>query len=358
MQCLNCGFENIPGMPSCARCQSALEFGDVVVIPRRASRLRFMTRAHQVWYQLRAWVPSVSGLWPPWRPMTLLPPVRGWWPRWAPVTYSPSPWGALLANLVLPGVGQIRQKQRVFGYLILGSWLACLLLSLLTIATSASTLWFALAAAVHAIALISLFMPTLVFERVLIRAIFGALLFVGMQLYIYWPLTWLGSRFLYPIALDNIIANTTVENGDGVICEGPWMRPKTLKRGDLVLYRFDGMGDGAYVVQGGYGFDRIIGLPGETIDIDGPNLLINGQPSDSIARPLAVWPVMESSRFTLKSDEYFIVPSSLGMFTHGMGVRPMIPTVLLRGIGVVHRDDIIGRALYRAQPWSRMGAIR
>ena len=71
--------------------------------------------------------------------------------------------------------------------------------------------------------------------------------------------------------------------------------PSDLERGDVVVYE----------IEGNTWIKRLVGLPGEIVEIRGSQLFINGQvhhePYDTVPSPRNCGP------FTLGEDEYFFV---------------------------------------------------
>ncbi|MEM6885588.1 MAG: signal peptidase I [Verrucomicrobiota bacterium] len=139
-----------------------------------------------------------------------------------------------------------------------------------------------------------------------------------------------------------------------------------FRRGDIVAFDTSGiemlmqhnrrMG----VMEAQVYMKRIAGLPGETIQIDPPHLIINGQrvTSPDIFRKQSVqeggypgyvsgtsYLVMPEESLTLGQDEYFMLgdnsPNSLDS----------------RAWGVVKRDAIIGKITKRYWPLSRFGKV-
>jgi len=344
MECLNCGFENIPGTPTCARCQSVLNLGDVAVVPRRASSLRLVTRVLRGWYWFRTRLPTLPGLLPHWRPLT----------------FEPVAWRALALTLVVPGLGHLREGHRRFGWVLLGLWLAFLLAAVVTVAGPWSIWWLMGAIAVHATALTSLQAANLAFERILVRMLFGALLFLGLQWLVYVPITRLVEHVVVPLQLVNFASGPVLSNNDGILYEGPWVRPATFARGELVVYSIPAFGTegrhGGYFVPEGFGVDRVLGLPGERVQSRDGVLTINGVPAEPPVTPLGGWPFALDD-VTLGPYEYAIIPSQLALFVPN-AMRGGLPSGVVRHLTVVSQERILGRVLLRVQPWRHAGTVR
>ena len=145
--------------------------------------------------------------------------------------------------------------------------------------------------------------------------------------------------------------------GQRVSVAGDSMSP-ALKNGDVALvnrlvYRFikPARGDVIVFSQSGdthYSVKRVVGLPGETVQIKDGVILINGEEltkninvSDIEYAGLAEEPVEVSV------GEYFVIGDN-----HTASDDSRVP-----GVGNVNIDDIYGKAWFIAGPWEDMGFI-
>jgi hypothetical protein len=223
MQCFNCGFENIPGSQLCVRCRSSLGLGDVAVVPPRAPRYRWETRLRQ------AWNGTASA-------------ADDWWqrrPRWRPASLGGVPWEAVAWSIV-PGLGHVKLGHKLAGRLLLAAWLAAVLLSLASMGTTWQPWCVIGAVGIHAFAILSLLRPGLNGRTMTATAAFGLVLFLGLRWVVYGSIGWLAGQFFAPLPVAGMLPGKLVQDGDAVLHEGPWTRPDTLHRGDLVVYRVDG----------------------------------------------------------------------------------------------------------------------
>lgn len=115
------------------------------------------------------------------------------------------------------------------------------------------------------------------------------------------------------------------------------------KRGDLVELSADSDGQKSYV-------RRIIGLPGETIQISGGYVYINGNRLDesAYASGPASYSGTAASPMTLSEDQYFVMSD---MRSDNFDSRD--PT-----LGNISKADIVGKLFLRVAPFSKFGLLR
>ena len=115
------------------------------------------------------------------------------------------------------------------------------------------------------------------------------------------------------------------------------------KRGDIIAFTKDGKENASIHIK------RVIGLPGETIQIKEGKVYINGElyKEDGDFSEISN-PGLADEGISLKKDEYFVLGDNRN---HSSDSRD--PSV-----GVLHRKDLIGRAWVRIWPFSDIGFIR
>lgn len=130
---------------------------------------------------------------------------------------------------------------------------------------------------------------------------------------------------------------TTLQEGDKVILNKLAYRFSKPKRFDIIVFKQSGKEHSYYNIK------RIIGLPGETVQIKDGVVYINGEPIteksavDVIKNPgLAVEPI------TLEDKEYFVLGDN----------RNLSEDSRFANIGNVVLDDIIGKAWIRLKPFN------
>ena len=137
----------------------------------------------------------------------------------------------------------------------------------------------------------------------------------------------------------------TLDNGDQLIVDKITYRFQDPERFDIIVFPFQYQENTYYI-------KRIIGLPGETVQIDEKgNIYINGEIlSESygkeIIKPENIG--IAANPIVLGEDEYFVMGDNRN---NSSDSRTEI-------VGNIHRDDIVGRAWLRIWPLNRFGVLR
>jgi len=135
---------------------------------------------------------------------------------------------------------------------------------------------------------------------------------------------------------------TTLSDGDHLIVDKISYRFREPQRYEIVVfpYRYE---------KNTYYIKRIIGLPGETVQIKNGSIYINGEllkAQDGLGEATiagaAEYPV------ELGEDEYFLLGDN----------RESSEDSRFSGIGNKKRENLIGRVWLRFQPFSRLGFVR
>ena len=119
-------------------------------------------------------------------------------------------------------------------------------------------------------------------------------------------------------------------------------RLRDPKRYDIVVFPYQYEEDTYYI-------KRIIGLPGETVQVGGGKVYINGEVLDEhYGNEEMLNPGIVDEPVTLGEDEYFVLGDNRN---HSQDSRD--PSV-----GAVHRKDLLGRAWIRIWPFDKFGVIK
>jgi len=130
----------------------------------------------------------------------------------------------------------------------------------------------------------------------------------------------------------------TLQNNDNLMVEKVSYRFRDPERFDIIVFYPYGRDDERYYVK------RIIGLPGETIEIIGDSIYINGE---LLEENYGKDPMTESwdSPITLASDEYFVLGDNRSISLDS------------RELGPIKRNLIEGRVAFRIYPFDSFGSV-
>lgn len=136
---------------------------------------------------------------------------------------------------------------------------------------------------------------------------------------------------------------TTLHNGDNLIVDKLSYRFHDPKRYDIIVFPYK-------YEENTYYIKRIIGMPGETLQIKDGYVYIDGEKltSDIYGNELIEDPQTAEDPITLGEDEYFVMGDNRN---HSMDSRD--PSV-----GVLKKSDLMGRAWVRIYPFNNVGVIR
>lgn len=134
----------------------------------------------------------------------------------------------------------------------------------------------------------------------------------------------------------------TLDNGDQLIVDKITYRFQDPERFDIIVFPF-------HYKENTYYIKRIIGLPGETVQIADGTIYINGEVlKESYGREVMQDPGIAAEPITLGEDEYFVLGDNRNQSSDSRD-----PSV-----GLIHRDEIIGRAWLRIWPLDSFGILK
>lgn len=136
--------------------------------------------------------------------------------------------------------------------------------------------------------------------------------------------------------------NTTLNDGDKIIINKLAYIRKDPERYDVIVFKQSGSEHSYYNIK------RVIGIPGDTIEIIDGYVYINGS---KLTEVITVEPMrlsgLAGSQITLEENEYFVLGDN----------RNSSEDSRFANIGLVVRDDIIGKAWFRLSPLSIIDKI-
>lgn len=134
----------------------------------------------------------------------------------------------------------------------------------------------------------------------------------------------------------------SLQNGDNLIVDKISYRFKEPKRYDVIVFPYSQQDKVFYI-------KRIIGLPGETIQIIDGYVYIDGKllEDEKYGKEVMNDPGIAENAITLSSEEYFVLGDNRN---HSRDSRS--PSV-----GVLTYDDLIGKAWIRIYPFDKIGVV-
>ena len=159
-------------------------------------------------------------------------------------------------------------------------------------------------------------------------------------------LTWLGITFVgQRTEVDGSSMEPMLTDGDNLIVDKITYRFSDPKRFDIIVFPFKQEKNTYYI-------KRIIGLPGETVQIDEQGTIyINGEVlTENYGREIirAETVGIAANPIVLGEDEYFVMGDNRNC---SMDSRTEI-------VGNIKRKDIIGRAWIRIWPLNKLGILK
>lgn len=176
-------------------------------------------------------------------------------------------------------------------------------------------------------------------EKSPLRELLGMLLYIGVVLVItFLIITFVGQRT--HVSGDSM--KNTLHHGDQLIVDKITYRFKDPVRYDIIVFPYQYEENTFYI-------KRIIGLPGETVQIVDGEIYINGEVlRETYGREVIQDPGMAAEPIKLGEDEYFVLGDNRNASSDSR--EP--------SVGVIHKKDIVGRAWIRIWPLNRAGILK
>ena len=177
-------------------------------------------------------------------------------------------------------------------------------------------------------------------EHGIIRELLGWIIYILIIIGLtYLIITYVGQR----TRVSGSSMETTLSDGDNLIVDKISYRFRDPKRYDIIVFPYKYEENTFYI-------KRIIGLPGETVQVKDGYTYINGKKltSDIYGREVMDEPGIAEEPIKLGSDEYFVLGDNRN---HSQDSRDPY-------VGVLKRSDLMGRAFVRIYPLNKFGVIK
>ncbi len=172
--------------------------------------------------------------------------------------------------------------------------------------------------------------------RELLGWIFYFLIIIGLT---YIIITYVGQR----TAVEGSSMEATLSDGDHLLVDKLSYRFWEPERYDIIVFPYQ-HAENTYYIK------RIIGMPGETVHVADGHAYIDGTVLESDiygAEEMAAADMAEHP-ITLGDDEYFVLGDNRN---HSQDSRDP-------AVGLIRREDIVGKAWVRIYPFDHMGFIK
>ena len=176
-------------------------------------------------------------------------------------------------------------------------------------------------------------------EKSVLRELVGWLVYILVIVAVTWLIvTFVGQR----TRVSGQSMETTLHDGDNLIVDKISFRFRDPKRFEIIVFPYK-------YEEKTYYIKRIMGLPGETVQVKDGYLYINGEKlEENYGNELMNSAGIAAEPIVLGEDEYFVLGDNRN---HSSDSRE--PKV-----GVIKREDLLGRAWIRIWPLDQFGAIK
>ena len=152
-----------------------------------------------------------------------------------------------------------------------------------------------------------------------------------------------GIMLFQTVTMQESSMEPTIAVGDRFFINRVVYKFSSPKRGDLIVFRTNASDDAALHIR------RVIGLPGETIQISGGRILIDGEAyKEGKDFPMISNPGLVSSSITLESGEYFVLGDN----------RNNSEDSRYADIGNVKKKYIVGKLWFVISPKDKSGFLK
>ena len=173
----------------------------------------------------------------------------------------------------------------------------------------------------------------------IIKELLGWLVFIFIVIAASWfVVTFIGQR----TQVSGSSMETTLSHGDQLIVDKISYRFSDPKRYDIVVFPY-------HYEENTFYIKRIIGMPGETVQIVDGEVYIDGNFWESITA-MSRWKMQGLRRIRSRWGMMSILSSGDN--------RNNSQDSRVSNVGVLHRDELLGRAWIRIWPFSEFGVIK
>lgn len=172
-----------------------------------------------------------------------------------------------------------------------------------------------------------------------LREFVSMILYIGIVLLVTFGIVhFVGQR---TVVIGTSMTNT-LQDGDNLIVDKISYRFHEPKRFDIIVFPYQ-------YEENTYYIKRIIGLPGETVQIDQEGtIFIDGEElRESYGKEVIRDPGLAGQPITLGEDEYFVLGDN----------RNGSEDSRFSDVGNIKREDIVGRAWLRIYPFKSFGFV-
>lgn len=133
-----------------------------------------------------------------------------------------------------------------------------------------------------------------------------------------------------------------VKSGQEILIDKMSYELRDIKRYDVIVYKSDISGEDEYVVK------RVIGLPGEEIQIVDSKIYIDGNEIEDKYYKGNFESGYANSVITIGEDEYFVMGDN----------RNLSQDSRFEYVGNIKKNDILGRAWLIISPFNKIGIVK
>lgn len=351
MQCRRCGFENMPGLTSCMRCNATLTVAAPInVHPPRAGWLRIF---RPIRYRLNAFMESIST-------------SGDWVAEKISIPIFMVGLNLILAILsVVPGLGHLLSRRLKQVRWLWPAWLLCLAGGIYLFGGQWGSVLIGVAVSLHVWIISDAGRIRESCDTLLARILIMLLLFLLVGMYGYGGLYHrLEHNYFKLISINTAVKSDGLQKGDLLLIGLNAYQTLTPRRGDVILYQAHGHAGagqhfmpGAVNVQGGESLGKIIGEPGEKLLIQGDTLDVTSADGRQSRYLMPEDTGLPDTTVDVPADSCFCIPAGYEMQGHGVAATAEAYQTAMRQLGIARLNDIEGRASMIYHPLGRRRAL-